>query len=222
MPSRSYGELISQAKLNFEFWRGDIQNKGAFSTGTFTITGSPRINKINQKTFGLRQTVINDGIISGAVSSVIDCTQAFWCECIFKPFDSISFYFMRQLSAGGWQVYWDGSAKTVVVFTATAVSGNARWAYSLNSSLLGDVSHVVAHLDTSALTSYFWTNNIPMTTTFANVGVPANCSSVLLSMGTGGPSGNIISFRIWQGTPTQEEVTTLYQNYRNLTVPSKA
>lgn len=237
MANRSYGELISQAVLNFEFFRGTIQNLGTFSL-TMTSIGTEKFTKYNGIT--VLSSMLN-GIGPYSTSSALqplDLLSTITIESVFanvspktyQSYDGTVAYSLRIRNAGAGIELWHA------VTTTTGASYCALVYYDAGGSIVRQVYYDTSTLNqqnklnhiiisaTAGLNAQIYLNGASLTPLYLYTGTVANASTYVKFGGCGGgQTGNatIALARAWQDTIDSNEARILYENYINLTVPSK-
>lgn len=206
-----YQSLIERATFNCEFWRGTYQDLSP-SRLAMTAVGTPTWGKVNGLPC-LKQRASGDRVQSGVVPSVVDtATSSYWVESIWSPHTAVTSYALYQFNGGGWTAYSDGANRTVAIGSLTAAGALARYCFpAAGSTPLNRPTHVVLWIDVVGLSGRAWINGIPHAVTFVNAAPPVACASTkLLVSAQGGGSLQTLLSRVWQGTPSNEDVAALY------------
>ena len=230
MASRTYQELLSQAKVNFEFFREDIQNRGTVPM-TMTVSGIPSFKRVG-KTIGLASNADADNVVSNGVAAVLDVTGTVTCEAVFcvplagRTTADLS-YLLWQTNLGGFTFFTYSSSGTCdvrlyfidsagvtarrIISPTNVYSPGTTWRHAVITSIAGGTSGLI------------WINGIPQTPSYVGAGTAANCGTAMLYTAYCPTYARSVTERIraWQGSVDQNEVTTLYQNYLQFTRPSK-
>jgi hypothetical protein len=221
--SRSYQELIEQAKVNIELWRGDIQNRGTAAM-TMAPNGTPRFGRIGNKQYLMTFTSTDKIVSNAAITPVINPTTAFWIEVGIAS--RATDYFVYQVAGGGFGAYQDVTAGNLlfILLTFTATGGAARYTNSFAGTAGYPLQpyHAIGYIDPVGLSGQWWINGVITGTSFVNLAPPvAGGNAVLYVGGSAGPGVNTSLCRVWQGTPDTNEVQVLYNAYSTLRVPRK-
>jgi len=222
--SRSYRELCDRAVVNFEFWTGDIQNKGTAALGAMSVSGTPVMKKIG-RTVGVTKTVAADGITSGAVASALDVTGTVTFEGVFR-YDSFPPIILRQIGAtGGWGFGSFTGTDRGEIYLLDAVGAGARLVMTATSVIQKSSTmppHLVMTSIAGGTSGSVWIDGVPSAPVYALAGVAANPpASVVTCLLVASQQGTVVLSRAWQGALDAAEVATLYNAYSTLTVPSK-
>jgi len=213
-----YQSLIQRAAFNAEFFRGTIQDLSS-AQRAMSFVGAPTFGRVNGHPC-LKQNAAGDGVTSGNVANIVDVTSPFFLEAIFGVFPGdLPCYIIQQGVAtfGGFIWYWSASGRLYQLEIYDAAAGAAR---TLSTPVDSQPARTLRHalFAVSPLSALTWINGIPVTPLVTNTRVPTNCAPrplrVLATLG-GGCQAMIA--RVWQGTPTNEQVNDLYQAARELT-----
>lgn len=209
-----YNSLIARCAFDMSAYKGTYQDLSR-NARAMVFTGAPTWTQIN----GLPALHMNGAVrvqTSGAVASIVDTTAPFFLEMLLSH--STTDYVMYQVSGGGWTVYYISGSNQMILGTYTAATGNARNASMISMPPPGTLTHVIGYLDPVGLTGQWWVRGVPVTTTFNNVAAPANCANAVFQLANIGTAiGRGMINRVWQGTPTNEDVAALHGAARVLT-----
>jgi len=224
--SRTYKELCDQAVVNFEFWTGDIQNRGTAAMA-MSVVGTPYFQRIG-KMVGLTQKALADGITSGNVAAILDVTGTFTLEMAVIGYVSGTDFILINVgagSAGGFVCYRQGPANNRVTCELYTIAGASARTLVLpvDSSPLGFAIHTVLTSTTGGTAGAAWVDGLPVVVILGGAGVAANHAGARPVGAAGGNAGiqSSVLIRAWQGALDANEVATLYNAYSTLTVPSK-
>lgn len=225
MANRSYSELLSSAALNFELWRGHIQNLGTASM-TMAYNGTPRFTNKNKTNVFLQGN--SQYIASGVIPYVVDVTGTFTVECAVLPLTKLGGgSALYQKNNGGFQLYYvdpatgENSLRWVLVLYNNA-GGDARYIYT-DAMSLNQTNHFIIQSTTGGTAGSLWINGSPVTPLLAaGAGVAANCANIGISvMGYGAATSMWTLVRAFPGTISNDEASVLYGAYRTIRSPLK-
>lgn len=225
MAGRSLKALLDAAVFRQEFWTGSIQDQSR-NHRDVAYFGTPRWTR-EGAAIALRQSAINDLTQTGVVAPLVDFTASpFWVEFLWRvprlP-TSASPAPLYQASAGGWFVIWPSGTAYLRLGTYTAALGNARYVSTAAGSVpYGALLHCIGWLDATAggLAGQWWINGAAVASVFTNTAPPVLGNPATINIfGNGGPGMSGVVARVFPGTPTADEVTTLYEASQRLVTP---
>lgn len=227
---RTYAELLSQARLNFEFWRGDIQNRGTYAVA-MQVVGSPKMQRCGSSA-GLSHRADNDVISStGVVAAPIDVTGTFMVEASFAvPLAGRALadgcYFLYHVNLGGLSFFTYSIPGTldVRVYLQDAAGATARRVYTNPDVYIpgGTLVHAVITSTAGGTAGAIWINGLPQAVNLLGAGVAANAGAASLYTMWGTTVVRAFGERVraWQSALTQDEVSLLHENWQRMIWPS--
>ncbi len=210
-----YQSLISRTAFNCEFFRGTIQDQSK-NRLAMTRVGTPAFIRAGSVQ-ALSQRTSGDRITSAAIPRPISCVIPFFVEFFGSCRESESVIAYIAV-AGGWYMGFNSTSECMVLLTRTAAGALARYSNTPIGGMKNGISyHVLMWLDPIGLSAKSWVNGVPVTTTFTNVGVPADDDGITLRvLGVALNRTQSITLRIWQGTPDNEDASCLYAASQSL------
>lgn len=209
-----YNRLIASAAFDCSFYTGSIQDRSSPAQRAMSLGGGMGWTRVNGIPC-LAQRSAGDVVQSGVVASVVDCaTQPYFAEVVFSA--RLSGFPVSQIDTGGWRLYYNGVGG--IVFGS--LSAAYAWARYLSFAVTpNSLTHVVCGVNPVGLSGTAWINGVPVAPGFTNGAVPANCNPTLLHVGgyNAGPTHRTLIARVWQGTPSNEDVAALHGAARALT-----
>ena len=216
--SRSYSQLVSQARVNLELFREDIQNRGTVNIGTMLPRSSSSRLCRTGSSAGVYPGIVGGGIqTSGAVASVVDTTAPFSVELALRV-SADSYYPIYQANAGGWTVVITAGG-TIGLNTYTAALATARRISAVvgSSANAGLMPHAVLVLGSASGQCYL--DGSPITTVFT-AGTAVLCAPTLFLVPNVSGRDVIERVRVWEGELDAAESKELYRQYLAFHRPS--
>jgi hypothetical protein len=222
MPSRSYGELISQAIVNCEFFNEKIQSTGTLAV-TLAVNSTYRFAR--SKIPCLWQIAGSECLrASSNVAPAADCTSNFAFEWAGIPTNTDYYIWSMGVGTGGIQYRWRGDAGAIYLNMYTSAGALAREIYNTTAFTFDFNSrhHFIIQSSSAGAAGSLWIDGISIPVSYGGAGATARGADDrwYITGISGGRVANYL-FRSWQSSLNQEEVAALYDNYRNLVVPSK-
>ena len=207
-----YRALVQSAAVNYEFWRGTIQDQSSRGLA-MTPVGNPSWGRVNGRP-ALKQNAAGDGVTSGNVANIVDVTGSFSVEGFFTPMILGANFPLRQWlggGSGGFALTHDYGGGRSALYLLNNVGGVARTiTMAAGTHPAGVLRHVLIVSLAGGISGYCWMNGIPVGPVFIGAGVAANIAAnaaVAAGAGTGLMSSLLI--RAYPFALGNEDVTCL-------------
>lgn len=208
-----YASLIARASFDCSFYKGTFQDQSK-SRLAMSAVGTPGWSQVNGLP-ALTHTADTQGCRSAAVAAVVDCLGAFFVELLFKEdrYSTLAGQWIVQYNNGGWDVVPDEGNTRLSMRLYTNAGAVARTMNTAVGSVqVRRVTHAILAMSNSGLAGASWINGVPTVVSFINAGVPAAVAGVatFTCAGNWQDRNTNLAMRVWQGTPTNEDVSALY------------
>jgi hypothetical protein len=211
-----YNRLRESASFNCEFFRGHIQDCSK-SRLAMSFVGAPSWTMVNGLP-ALRQNANGDRAESAAVAALVDVTGPFFVELLTRVDVPGVNYTMRQIVNGGFTTYRDTSPQVrLLLYTNAGAIARHIIVGAVGANPDRVLQHIIVGASGGGTVGIGWTNGVPTAISYAGAGVAASSAAAVVSAcgGNTGRNTTLIA-RVWQGTPTNEDATCLYQAAKSL------